>query len=271
MIKNRFQFSQKVPTTGFCIHSKGRVKYVTSRIPINQAYEAKIIHPLDRYAGLFRTFADTEINEKGILRFANKYGLLGLPGELITLDNKTRACMGEPLNEWYKAIANMRVATELWGMIEKGEKGKLKKHVHWKVKGWIDYTHVIQSPAFTLEIDETIASKKANKYAEHFNEFVYGDIINPAKLYLQSFINKQIDSRVSPRMLQDRCTLGLFHVPNSLIGALWLQFAISITTGAKYQQCPWCSSWFEPERNTKKFCSDSCRVSASRKKRRKGK
>ena len=64
-------------------------KHLTSGHPIGvPSFEIKRYAPLERYTGLFRTFAEVDPDEAGIKAFADRFGLLGDPvDELIGLPN----------------------------------------------------------------------------------------------------------------------------------------------------------------------------------------
>ena len=101
--------------------------------------------------------------------------------------------------------------------------------------------------------------------------FVPGDPIGPALHCMQSLINEHLHHRASPHLLweQSRDRLGLYIVPEGLIGALWLQFARAVERDAKFRQCAECTTWFEVSpgrgRTDKQFCSTACRTKAYRK------
>ena len=101
--------------------------------------------------------------------------------------------------------------------------------------------------------------------------FVPGDPIGPALHCMQSLINEHLHHRASPRLLweQSRDRLGLYIVPEGLIGALWLQFARAVERDAKFRQCAECTTWFELApgrgRTDKQYCSTACRTKAYRK------
>ena len=101
--------------------------------------------------------------------------------------------------------------------------------------------------------------------------FVPGDPIGPALHCMQSLINEHLHHRASPRLLweQSRDRLGLYIVPEGLIGALWLQFARAVERDARFRQCAECTTWFEVSpgrgRTDKQFCSTACRTKAYRK------
>jgi hypothetical protein len=106
---------------------------------------------------------------------------------------------------------------------------------------------------------------------EVLDRFVRGDLVKPALHYVQSTINKQLQERASPRLLWDanRERLGLYIVPNGLVGALWLQFARAVERDSQFRQCAECGIWFElapgTARADKLYCSTPCRTKAYRK------
>ena len=93
----------------------------------------------------------------------------------------------------------------------------------------------------------------------------------PALHCMQSLINEHLHHRASPHLLweQSRDRLGLYIVPEGLIGALWLQFARAVERDARFRQCAECTTWFEVApgrgRTDKQFCSNACRTKAYRK------
>ena len=106
---------------------------------------------------------------------------------------------------------------------------------------------------------------------EVLDRFVRGDLVKPALHYVQSAINKQLEGRASPSLLWDteRERLGLYIVPDGLVGALWLQFARAVERDSRFRQCAECGIWFElapgTARADKLYCSTPCRTKAYRK------
>jgi len=109
---------------------------------------------------------------------------------------------------------------------------------------------------------------------EVFDRFVPGDLVKPALHYVQSTINKQLQGRASPRLLWDanRERLGLYIVPDGLVGTLWLQFARAVERDSRFRQCADCGIWFERAPGTaradKLYCSTPCRTVAGGRERR---
>jgi uncharacterized paraquat-inducible protein A len=63
----------------------------------------------------------------------------------------------------------------------------------------------------------------------------------------------------------------LITLPNSLAGAIWLQFAQAMDARTNYRRCSECRQWFKvsPDvaRADKSYCGDACRARAYRRRR----
>jgi hypothetical protein len=239
--------------------------------------------PLDRPA-LFRDFADTSRMQEGVLRFANRYGLLG------------KGTADESFSLWQREITAMRQAVDLWALHQAGDQQGLARHITWHTD--VDSNDLVQyqsepvlagpdeaesphtddrdvdpetgeSPDLrSLSTTAVIAAK--DHHPEWLERFRPGDVFLPALVFIQRRVNDRLHELVSPRMLydvgQDRMALRL--VPATLLGALWLQFSEAVTEDRKHQRCMVCSSWFEirppATRSTRMYCSNTCRIRAQR-------
>jgi hypothetical protein len=95
--------------------------------------------------------------------------------------------------------------------------------------------------------------------------------IETALHFLEIVVNRKlIEHSIERPRLQwvQREQLAWQHVPSSLIGLLWLQFADAIATNRIFKQCGQCKKWFETTqssaRTDKLYCSQTCRVRAYR-------
>jgi hypothetical protein len=85
-----------------------------------------------------------------------------------------------------------------------------------------------------------------------------------------------IEEHTAIRMLwrRDRAELVNVARPKNLLGALWLQFALTIERGSDFRRCAECGTWFELApglgRSDKQFCSVRCRVRSHRKRQAEG-
>jgi hypothetical protein len=238
--------------------------------------------PLSEFPGLFREFADTDPSQDGIVAFANRFGLLGggvtqrVPLHNQSASKATPVGNGEALHAWTDEILTMRLTAELWEAARKGDVGWLEQVIFWEKDGsGVQLLSHPELPAGELPEPPTLV-ERAWIAGTHLGDdvlarFVPGDLVKPALHYVQSIINRQLQGRASPRLLWDgnRERLGLYIVPDGLIGALWLQFARAVERDSQFRRCAECGIWFELARGTarsdKLYCSTPCRTKAYRK------
>ena len=183
---------------------------------------------------------------------------------------------GEHVDDWVHEILVMRLAVDLWDSARQGDTDHLERMISWAPDGTavsinthpeLQGGELPEKPAYVHRA--VIADERLDP--EILARFVPGDPIGPALHCMQSLINEHLHHRASPRLLweQSRDRLGLYIVPEGLIGALWLQFARAVERDAKFRQCAECTTWFEVSpgrgRTDKQFCSTACRTKAYRK------
>jgi hypothetical protein len=238
--------------------------------------------PLAAFPGLFRVFADTEPSHDGIKAFADRFGPLG--GDLakqIPLYDQPNAKgvavgTGEALGAWSHEILMMRFAIDIWEAARNGDVGRLERVIFWKEDG--SGVQILSHPELAQgQLPQAPARvERAWIAGTHLGDdmlgrFVRGDLVKPALHYVQSTINEKLEGRASPRLLWDanRERLGLYIVPDGLVGALWLQFARAVERDSRFRQCAECCLWFElapgTARADKLYCSTPCRTKAYRK------
>ena len=259
-----------------------RWHYLAPAYGTGDRFRALRYHPLAACSGLFRNFAATDPSLDGIKSFADRFGLLG--GNLrkrIVLNDQGRGGkhplgFGEHVDDWIREILVMQLAVDLWESARQGDTEHLERMITWAPEG----TRVSINTHPELERGQ-LPEKPTHVHraviaAEHLDQdilarFVPGDPIGPALHCMQGLINEHLHHRASPRLLweQDRDRLGLYIVPEGLIGALWLQFARAVERDARFRQCLECTTWFEVApgrgRTDKQFCSNACRTKAYRK------
>jgi transposase-like protein len=170
----------------------------------------------------------------------------------------------------------MSYAIELWEAARNGDVASLANVILWKPDG--SGVEIVSHPGVPRgQLPQAPAHvERAWIASTHLDDdvlgrFVQGDLVKPALHHVQSMINRQLEGRASPRLLWDanRQRLGLYIVPEGLIGALWLQFARAVERDSQFRQCAECGIWFELARGTartdKLYCSTPCRTKAYRK------
>jgi hypothetical protein len=267
---------------GFEPHQK-RQPFLTDGRPIGSGGLRMMQYlPLAAFPGLFRVFADTEHSHDGIKAFADRFGPLG--GDLakqIPLYDQPNAegvavGTGEALGAWSHEILMMRFAIDIWEAARNGDVGRLERVIFWKEDG--SGVQILSHPELAQgQLPQAPARvERAWIAGTHLGDdmlgrFVRGDLVKPALHYVQSTINRQLEGRASPRLLWDagRERLGLYIVPDGLVGALWLQFARAVERDSQFRQCAECGIWFElapgTARADKLYCSTPCRTKAYRK------
>jgi hypothetical protein len=236
---------------------------------------------LRRYTGLFRIFGGLK-GDDAILRFANQYGLLGTweyrnriseeIQEELEYEAGRRAMYGqltsssrywESLETWLSAIQKMRDTIRLWDATQGADYAYLRQVIRWR-----------KNPKRVSYQDghSSIAGRHVHPDGSSIK---FGETLWPAWLFIQDRINDVLASHVAPMMLWNEDNeLKLVYVPRTLLGAMWLQFADAVTYNLEYRECGWCGRSFEITRATRSdrlYCSNSCRVSASRKRTRSAK
>ena len=253
-------------------------RILTSGVALGAASESHDYMPLQSHGTLYRQLADLK-TEQDIIDFADSFGSL-TRGKLITLPNgKTRrrqlVGMGEEVEFWYQNIQAMRRAVCLWDAIKNRDDEALNKMIQWKGNDRVIY--IRYTPRFRIQI---IASKRRRPLL--LKQFTPGDLIAPAKSLVQDWTNQGMDGQVSPRLLQvlppqetelkEFHRLGMYIVPQSLIGALWLQLALAIDGNKEYRKCEngQCSELIEisldpsGRRVDRVFCSPRCKMQVQR-------
>jgi hypothetical protein len=246
------------------------------------AFRAVRYQPLAACSGLFRNFAATDPDRDAIKSFADRFGLLGgnLRRRVVLYDQgrggKHPMGFGEHVDDWVKEIIVMRLAVDLWESARQGDADHLGRMISWTPDGTgvsinthpdLQLRQAPQRPVYVHRA--VIADERLDR--EILARFVPGNPIGPALHCMQGLINEHLHHRASPRLLWEptRDRLGLYIVPEGLIGALWLQFARAVERDAQFRQCTECTTWFEVApgrgRADKQFCSTACRTRAYRK------
>jgi hypothetical protein len=222
---------------------------------------------------LFVKFAAIDPNaDTEILNFANSYGLLG-GGPLLRRAPKPghkggtiASVRGELRSHWQEHLHRMKAAVTLWQAIHAKDTSVLAKCIRWPSPAHVTYEWPPSSEWITpWSTHATIASREINPHL--LDRFRPGDVTMPARIYLQEVVNGSLDEFVAPRLLwTDREKMGLFIVPSTLIGCLWVQLAKAIAESCKFRICEGCGKpmLVAPEgsgyRTNRRTCSNACRI-----------
>lgn len=251
--------------------------FLSDLVPIGAAGYRNSL-PLRDHSGLFREFAATPCDEASIASFANRNGML-VRGNAVIVPIGERDSgdllmgTGEPYSMWRKELGAMQRCVRLHEAARKADLTTLERHIHWSAERVEYRSHPDLPPANTLTAGEVVAAaiiSRKTKNRDQFDSLRPGDLVTPAFWYIQSEINQRLSEETSPRLLWNLDTTSLVSriIPKSLLGAIWLQFALAVERGSDFRQCAHCGKWFElspgKSRSDKQFCSTACRVKAFR-------
>jgi hypothetical protein len=231
----------------------------------------KWYEPFQTETALFRTFAATEPTEEGILAFANRYGRLSgstyVCCEPADPDWPEPRLWGEPISQWRRHIARMKQAVEFWDLARQGDTAGLSRYIWWeKSPDGANHCFCWEGEG---EEKHRIEIGLLN-FLSRLEQVQPGGLIIPTYFLLNEIINPELTNAVAPQLSyaphQGREELSL--CPQSLLGALWLQFAQAIAGNRDYRACRECGKWFEVSlegaRKSRLFCTDACKSKSYR-------
>ena len=275
-----YQFQWTVPDAGY------EVTAARFRLPNNKRSAKKDTFLIERIApdsptvtrysplvhetGLFREFASLRpTDEKAIVGFANKFGWLGAdpiyvhrtyPSSKMPLSSLSSA-FGERITAWQSGVSTMKHLADLWDRAQERDHPGLTEFIRWDDDG----------RRVRYEGPLGFSTIAADNYPTDFLGYLrVGDLIQPTLDFVRKNINKRLERHgTKSRLLWDPHyrRQSLHVIPDSLIAALWLQFARAVEGDKQYRQCEQCKRWFEVAaevREDAKFCRNACRSKAYR-------
>ena len=211
--------------------------------------------PLEKDAGLFRTFADTEPTSDGVEQFASSYGFLGLTRYKVRPDEPYATpqdddAVGEHLDDWQLEIRWMRTAIELARAASSNSTREIQR---------------------ILRIDGTAATltdRDGTKLSLKLQTELPDDPVVASKQVLAKMASERLKGSMQTSLVAHESAISARSRPTSLIAALWLQFALKIDDPNSYRKCDQCRRWFEltpsVNRKDRQYCSNACRTKAYR-------
>ena len=277
------------------------------------ALVAKPDTPFERYAplrdalALYRILAETEPTLEGILGFARSYGRLGKGIERPTVNDRSvelgesgRAQVEvvhsyvEPLAHWQTFIVYLRELVRIWDCVQAGNRKALAKVLRWEET----IRHIVHeidwhSKEFAKLLEDWHAARATGGYSglgtwhrifEDLPSFFSGlepldpkDPIELGTVWVLRCLAVGMEKLVTlqPRRDVVRERIVLDYQPISLLGAIYLQFALAINQETPARRCGACGRWFEvaPDRSRadRTTCSGTCRTRLHRARRRRAK
>ena len=181
------------------------------------------------------------------------------------------AVVGEPISAWESEIVAMRSMIQLWESLKQNKIAELRKVIRWANDG-VYYRS--DEAKLTFEVTDSASGGPTEerflfRHDPVLSQVRPDDVVLPGWYYLQQRINDKLgEHKSSPKLLWERHPrLRLAIVPDSLISALWLQFARAVEGDESHRRCDFCRRWFEvgaEVRADAKYCSNSCRQKSYR-------
>ena len=287
MATQLFKFEWRVPTQGFrwtkvpltgverAVHKKG-AGWVLQENP-RPAWGADAPRwttctPLQEATGLYREFAETPPTKDGVMAFATKYGLLGA---FEYLDPPTEQdpseIRGERLADWIKHIQAMKQAVDVWDRLQQKDRDGLVE-LQTSRRLFTD-RRKIPAERFTRPSASDEQPPDDRSWDSFYHESPYlianDQLPEVALSFLQITMNQHLSGfGVSTQVRRDQQRTGglaYYVVPESLLGAMWLQLAEAISENKHYNRCRQCDQPFEVStsptgaRISRRYCSVACK------------
>lgn len=214
--------------------------------------------PLVDFPELFLTFSNTPLTVDGVLSFASKFGVLGL-GEI-----------AEPLSAWFEEIQLLHQLVELWTAYQGQDRNRLTQLTRLAKVPLDEISDINDALGQVLEVMDH--AKLHRNIRPKNSQTPVGEVKSLDHVVLEH-ISTKIEAHLSPLARpilyidEKKSGLVLNVAPVNLLGAIWLQFAMAVTSNKRYADCVVCGQPFEIKKGVKKTCSDRCRQALSRSKR----
>ena len=214
--------------------------------------------PLVDFPELFLTFSMTPLTADGVLSFASNFGVLGL-GE-----------MAEPLSEWFEEIQLLHQLVELWTAYQKQDRNRLAELMR---LAKVPLDEVLDINEALTQVLEVMDHNKLQRSIQPKNLQSPAKEVKSLDQVVLEHISTKVEAHLShlarPILYIDEKKSGLVLnvAPVNLLGAIWLQFAMAVTSNKRYADCVVCGQPFEVKKGVRKTCSDRCRQALSRSKR----
>lgn len=243
---------------------------------------------------LYKEFIDLDCTRSSILKFARRYGSLGVDTtrrftpigfsenerEFFTPD-----FIGDTDYEWYKEIIDLKTSVQWYQLVRAGkyrilsdaikpvhpvrdsDKEKLlSKGLNDRIRYGLEVTIGNYHKIFPVYDNEP---KLIRPFYEMTNKIGPGVYIYAAKHILQYMISEKLIAHTSQLAVYNHQAKRMMTLPwaCSLLGELWLQFTNEVCGTPRYNKiCPGCGQPFHSSRSNARACSPRCRMRLSRKK-----
>ena len=223
---------------------------------------------------LHRRFARQKPNERGVLNFSSRYGLLGHSPCLMGPDTHAPGGLS-PINRlesvfnWQQEIGEMERLIQIWELINRKGAGKLGRYIRWRSlthpeqqQGrprlnvvWDDFSHPISEYRPGQFVSLALEDSPANPIPENWK---LGDTIGPALLYLCMEINQRLKGHVDP-LVMPLMHGDIMLWPDCLLSAMYILFAVEVSGKSRPPiMCRGCEKYFIPLHGAQRYCEEAC-------------
>jgi hypothetical protein len=235
-------------------------------------------YPLLRAPALLRAWDElTKDPADGeIVRFADRYGLLGIEHALIVRGESQYdfPLVGEPAGEWHNAVLAFRHLRELWAAVATLRDADSNSNQAVARSAALIEERMTPAPGrgFLYRARCEVAGAQTERsrvlttpdggWPKLVGHESLGERANAAAYLVHLQISENLVGKVDAVVLPYRGSVLRF-LPNSLLGALWLLFALEVSGEAARQiPCRHCSAPFAPRRRDQRYCSKRCKDNA---------
>jgi len=196
-------------------------------------------------------------DERDILKFANKYGLLKRhPVHNLVFKKRNswqQFQLGESLLWWKEEIRVLAKCLQLWDMVLGGDK-ELRNTVLWHRDG------------ITIRLDSNDVPLISRANMNLLDRWSKGDAKGPALYYLSLEADRRLLNALTPKLLPSQNS-EIYLFPDNLLATIWLMFLLEISGRTRFIQCHSCGDYFDARDPRARFCSTRCRMRNYRKRR----
>lgn len=206
----------------------------------------RIYRPLNESTVLFREFAELDAAPTAIRDFGNRRGQLSDSANFpVKTEFGERIVHGDSFQDWKKEITDLKLSVNLWDAVTARDE-----------RGLVSIAEKLRRTQAPLAVQRQLHLQDA-------------DPVMTALAIIRNKCDARLSREVVSRLLfpGNLPRLKFSLEPQSLIGAIWLQFAVAIDVLKSYAKCALCGAPFEisrapttGKRTDARFCSDRCRV-----------
>ena len=222
------------------------------------------------HEGIFLNFAATQMNDEGMLKFAQDFGLLGIGG----MNDAVKKEKTEYLRGWYLELANVKsVLKILYHYQNRNFKYMDRYFKFWKDTGlweFCDDTYRFNNKKIVIGYmaEESLLSpwRKSKGHLFRFvNDHNVDRLIRDYLIYvLMDFYSPKVRIQFDLKSEWIRTAVK----PRGLIGEIWRQIDEFIENKKLLKRCNFCKKLLvvggNAARSDKKYCSQSCTVQGNR-------